>query len=273
MEKILVPVDLTEVSFNALEYCLNLYDEESDITIFHVAGGVLDLKEPISLEHGISKETAISEDINDLILNVMNLETLPENCTIKIASGEPVSSIAREAASGHYTQIVMGTRDKYDFFDKWIGTITLGVVKTAQCPILLVPRYSRYRGLKKIMVASDYHLTNPVLVSKLRSWNKKHKAFIKFLHIQTAPSDSFESESETLIRELFEKKEPDFGFEIAVFREKQIAESLLASAYNFHADALIVLPDNQNFVSSILFKNVSKDLILKSSIPILFITS
>ena len=271
MERILIPSDFTEVSVNAIDYALQWLGTDTLVTLLHVATGTLDVNEPIDFDKGISKSDALKAELNQLVLNELNLESLPPNTNIKITGGDIVHEIVREVKNGGYTQIVMGTRDKYDFLDRWIGTISLGVIKSVDIPVTLIPRYSRFLGFKKVMVASDYHLSNPEIIHKIRNWNIDHKAFVKFLHIQVNSTDTFEDESILLVRELFEKQEPDFGFEIDIFKERRIADSLLASAYNFHADALIVMPENQNFISSLLFKTVSKELILKSSIPIFFI--
>ena len=81
----------------------------------------------------------------------------------------------------------------------------------------------------------------------------------------------YNEEAEKIVKELYEKENVDFGFEIATVNSRNIGDSLLASAYNYQADLMIVIAENQNFMQSLLFKSLSKELVLKSSIPVLFL--
>jgi hypothetical protein len=94
---------------------------------------------------------------------------------------------------------------------------------------------------------------------------------VKFLHIHTGDSDYDIGGSELIINELVAENDPSFGFELAVIQDKNITQSILSSAYNFKADLLIVIPENQSFIHSLLFKSLSKELILQSAIPVLFV--
>ena len=165
----------------------------------------------------------------------------------------------------------MGTRDKYTVLDKWIGTISLSVIKTVSIPVYLIPPFAKYKGFNSTLVASDSHIGNKPLVQWIKEWNLPHQSFIRFLHIRNVKNPNFEAEKKTIVEGFFEDEDPTFGFEIISKSNEDISQSLLASAYNYGSDLIVAIPENQTFINALLFKSVSKELIMKSEIPLLFL--
>jgi nucleotide-binding universal stress UspA family protein len=218
-----------------------------------------------------SNEQVLTEQIGKMVLQELELDSFPSNITIKILEGEVVTSLHKYVQEQNVDMMILGTRDKYDLIDRWVGTVSLGLVKLLDIPVYLIPRYSKYKGFSKVMVASDFHLKESKIVEAIKEWNKRYKSYIKFIHIQQNEDDTYSEESDLIVNKLFEKSDPEFGFEISKIKSMDISTSLLASAYNYHADLLIVLPEEQDFISTLLFKSISKEMILKSDIPVLFL--
>ncbi len=268
MKNILIPVDFTEVSLNAIQYAMDAYPD-AQYKVVHATSGLIDLDQPVYLKPGKTQIQVIYEELEEMIKSKFNYDKIPENISIEVKSGAPVVTILK-FLEDDIDCVMVGTRDKYDFFDRWIGTISLGIVKGSNKPVYLIPRYAAHNGVKKVMIASDYHLESSTLVRKIKQWNMDHLAFLKFLHISESEKQDFDKAYETIVNSMLLGKEPEFGFEVSVLNSKNVSESLLASAYNFGADLLMVLPEKKSFMHSMLFKNLSKELIMKSDIPILF---
>lgn len=268
MRKILIPMDFTEVSMNALDYALKIHPE-SEYTILHVSKGLVHLDEPMVMEPMAFKSDILKAKLLEVIESELGSESRQAIHELMIKEGEIVAEISKVVNEGSYELVIMGTRDKYDFFDRWVGTISLGVVKRIHTPIYLVPRYASFRKFETVLVASDYKPENIQTISLIKRWNQNYKAFIKFLHVSRKPNEIVDKD--LIINTLFAGEEPEFGFEIATVHDKDVSHSILNSAYNSKADLMIVIPENKSFIQSLLFKSLSKDLILKSSIPILFI--
>jgi nucleotide-binding universal stress UspA family protein len=271
MRKILIPFDFTEVALNAVQYALDFSGDEDELHIIHVHSGLLSIQSPLMLKAGKDYIESIKDEISATIKLNLEIEKLPDNIVIKAINGDPVHAIAQYARKHLMELAIIGTRDKYDFFDRWVGTISLGLVKSLFIPVYLVPRFARFNGFNKVLVASDHHLAKPELLHQIKQWNDNHNAYIKFLHVRERINSLYNEEAEKIVKELYEKENVDFGFEIATVNSRNIGDSLLASAYNYQADLMIVIAENQNFMQSLLFKSLSKELVLKSSIPVLFL--
>ena len=269
MTKILVPMDMTEVSVNAMRYAYDMFPD-GEFSILYVDSGQ-STREPFYLKPGTTKEMVLKEEISNQVKAGLEVTALPANVNIKIDRGEVIPSVSALAAHTQPDYIVMGTRDKYNLLDKWIGTISLGVVKSVNCPTYLVPKHATFHNMKKVIVATDHQLEDSKLINWLKRWNKDYNAFVKFLHVQDSEGKDIQSISEKLVQNLFEKDNAEFGFEISNIKSNDIADTLLDKAYNFGADLVIAAPDRQSLFNAILYKSISKELILKSKIPLLFL--
>lgn len=271
MKRVLVAMEFSEVSVNALKYALAYLDIRDQIDILHISTGLLDPQEPMVLQEGLTKEQILKQELEEVILKELGLEALPAQCQIEVEVGQVLPALIKITERIDYDLIIMGTRDKYDVLDKWMGTISLGLAKKIKGSLLLIPRYTTYKSIKKVLIASDYHLNDEFLLEKIKQWNTHHKAFLKFLHIQDNKHDDFGEVSEKIIRSYYEKEKVNFGIEVEQLKSLDIGRSILSSAYKKHMDLIIIIPGKQSMVSSMLFQSVSKNLILKSSIPILFL--
>ena len=273
MANYLVPVDFSEVSANALRYAIDMARDSDSIDVLHVQTGLITVTEAPVIHNLKQAEQAVGDQLNDYLCSVLRLEKLPTNCEIKIETGEIVSPVTSVSKEGNYDLIIMGTRDKYDLLDRLLGTISLGVVKRSPLSVLLIPKNNAFHNFEKILIAGDEHLRNEANLEEIRKWNLPFNAHLEILHIQDADQDEFSKASESIIREFYEKKEVEFSFEIKIVKGKRISEILLEDAEESRADMVMVLPEKQTFFSSLLFSSTSKELILKSVLPIFFMKS
>lgn len=270
MKKIALPFDFSQVSLNALQYALGLFKDD-EISLIHVSEGMFTKEESLVAEPILTHEKALTSEIKKMVINELGLKSFPEKIKIVILDGNIVHAVDSYVRKEGFDLALLGTRDRYDLLDRWIGTVSLGLVKLLDIPVYLVPRHSGFHGFNKVLVASDFHFKEEKIIESIKRWNEPHKAYIKFMHVQQNENDDFGDESDKIVNKLFEKADPDFGFEISRIKSVDVSDSLLATAYNYHADLLIVLPEEQALISTLLLKSISKDMILKSNIPVLFL--
>lgn len=271
MKNILIPMDFSEVAKNALRYGLQLFEDEN-IFILHTCFGSY-YNDSMFEEPRLDKKKILKQELTKDVLDIINKEELPDNIKIEVLNGDTTEVVKRYSKEKDIHQIVMGTRDKYTLLDKWIGTISLSIIKSMKIPVYLIPPFAKYNGFKSTVIASDSHIGKSNLINWIKEWNLSHESFIRFLHIRDGEKADFEIEKETIVNSLFEDEDPKFGFEIVSKSSDDISQSLLASAYNYGSDLIIAIPENQTYLNSLLFKSVSKELIMKSEIPLLFINS
>ena len=266
---ILVPMDLTSVSANGLRYALSRFPDAT-ITALHVMSGILEFNQAYNIQPGVRHDIQSANNLESLICDHLELKKLPDRVKIEIYYGEPTNVISKYVKDHDFDAVVAGSRDKYDLFDKNFGTTSLGIVKKVKIPVYIVPPYGAYKKYERIMVATDELISDPELIMAIKEWNDSN-AMVKFIHVRQNDDEPFEKTKEALLETLFEQYQPPFSYEIEQVDGKGVVDSLLANAYNYKADLLVVIARNASFIQSLIFKSVSKEIIIKSAIPVLFL--
>lgn len=265
----LIPMDFTTISINALKFAMGCFPDDN-FEIVHVRKHSLDVNDPVPIG---AMETTIEFWHNTLTLFItkeMEWSSWPENIKLSCIEGMVVPKIIKHAKEVGAHQIVMGTRDQYDYLDKWLGTTSLGVVRKSDLPVYLVPRYARGKNMNRVLVASDHHLKDQHVVRSIANWNDEFGAYLHFIHIADTETESYAEEQKAIVQNLFEQRNVTFGFEVSVLTDSDIPRSLLGNAYSLHVDLMLILPNKHSYIESLLFRSVSKELILRSEIPLLF---
>jgi len=192
MKKILIPIDFSQTSKNALHYALDLFNHKDlEITILHIYGanssalmmksidGVL-LKNVNKEIDALLKE--IKEKASDVIFNA------------KIAKNYPVSTITEMGNSGVFDLIVMGTKGVSGLKEVFMGSIAGGVVEESEIPVIVVPLdYSLNSINKAVFAVGDDSLNNGASLSVLKEIVEEHKSDLEVLNISDNEMDSFEN--------------------------------------------------------------------------------
>ncbi|MGB5663294.1 universal stress protein [Eudoraea sp.] len=183
MNKILVPVDFSDASSNALSYAIQLFGASSlEITILHIYGvkssGALIMKNI----DGILEKDA-KQKMDELLKNVQK-EYPDVVFKPKIIKNYAVSAIAAMGDRGNYDFIVMGTKGASGLKEVFMGSIAGGVVSKTSAPVIVVPANHAYRPLEKIVLAvSGSPFSDAKVIEPMRKIATLHQSKIKVLHI------------------------------------------------------------------------------------------
>lgn len=136
-EKILVPLDGSEHSLDALEKAIQIAKKfDSDVTLVHL--------------YSIAVFKLTPSQINDYVLELRKAgkEILAEGQKKAYAEGVPVETQLKEghivegivelARDGNFDLIVMGARGLSKLKELFLGSVSHGVTLHAPCPVLIV---------------------------------------------------------------------------------------------------------------------------------------
>lgn len=139
-KKIIVPIDDSSHSHHALQFAVNLAHQiDGEIVIINVQPNLFtpNIKRFISKEeiHNYLEQMAneILEKASDLIKN----ESIPVEKIIRI--GIPKVEITKLAKDLNAYEIVMGSRGMGPVKSAVLGSVSLGVLQLAPCPVTIVP--------------------------------------------------------------------------------------------------------------------------------------
>lgn len=154
ISSILVPLDFSEASLNALDTAIAIAKQQNaSIMLLNVADSSLMFG--FKGVHYISEKTINSiVDVSTSMLNSL-LTTLNEkhqlNFTSEVKVGLIPQSITNTAAEIDADLIIMGTHGVSGFREFFIGSTAQKVVKISSCPVLTIPPNKKWLDFKKIL--------------------------------------------------------------------------------------------------------------------------
>lgn len=144
IKKILVPIDYSESSLNALDTAIGIARSNNALLqILHVAE--TDLPRANKLD-----ETGRSQYVFDAMAGTIN-QKHGVNTEIIFAEGLAGPVIVRMVYEKKPDMVVMGAHGASGKRDSFIGTSTYYVIKNADCPVLVIPEGEKHSGFEKVL--------------------------------------------------------------------------------------------------------------------------
>lgn len=148
ISKILVPIDLTESSLNALDTAVSLAKKHGSLLC------ILNVEEP---NLGVFSEEPDSVNLSYIVNSMDVLEALANSIEhthaiqLKLLhkEGNVAEQIMKVCFSEQCDLIVMGTHGASGFRDSFIGSNTYAVMKFAICPVLSIPGKKKSLSFRK----------------------------------------------------------------------------------------------------------------------------
>lgn len=275
MKKILVPTDFSENSFNAVKYCLQLFQEQKcTFYILHVnplptySGAGTSLKSTKSSLH----ETVLSESREQLRKLVKRIEEqLPntKHTYVPIAVFDYfVDTVKREVQNRRINLIVMGTKGATGLKKVAIGSNTGDVITKVKCPLLAVPENAKFRRPKEIAFPTDYHIGyDQIVLDNLFEMAEMNRSNIRILHI-SKKGDGLSTEQMTnkeFLHDYF--RDLEHSFHLVTGTKLETAVQCFTESRDI--DMIAMVAKNLNFFQRILFRPEVEEISYHTKVPFL----
>lgn len=182
MTTILVPVDFSDTSTNALSYAIKLFGPASlDITVLNVYGNQSTALLLKNIDGVLEKD---AKRRMDELLSEFKTKYPEVVFSTKIIKNQPVPAIKAMGDSGNFDYVVMGTKGASGLKEVFMGSVAGGVVSKTNTPVIVVPEEHTFRPLENIVfsVGND-PFSDASVVDPLRKIAESHKSKVKVLHI------------------------------------------------------------------------------------------
>lgn len=155
MSHILVPVDFSNTSINALEHSISIANMLScDLRLIHVKRKNADYNTSFNIDD--FNEVLISgiEDSFENLIRVYSKE-LNGKIDYRIREGRIYTEVCNQANYGDSEIVVMGTHGVSGFEERWVGSNAFRIVSKASCPVITIRYNFPRRNIKKIILPID----------------------------------------------------------------------------------------------------------------------
>jgi len=158
MKSILVPIDFSKDSINALEHAIHLANKlNSNLRIIHVRKDK-NYDQPFIID---GKEKAYSKTVEEFCMELLGKYrtkyTADGFFNFVIKTGKIYKAVSEQALLDKSYLIIMGTHGVSGFEEFWLGSNSYRVVCKAPCPVLTVRHGFKKLNISKIVLPIDAH--------------------------------------------------------------------------------------------------------------------
>jgi len=262
MKKILVPVDFSDTSKNALAYALDLFEgSQIELTIIHIYGAHSTALMMKSID-GILIKNA-ERDLHALI-DEMKAKAPDVIFKTKLAKNYAVSTISALGNSGNYDLIIMGTKGVSGMKEVFMGSVAGGVISNTTAPVIVVPLDYKFTPLENVVFAiGDINISDNSKIEPIREIVKAHNSKLEVLNI----SENGEPDVTDTMK-AFEGLNPTFSHKTA---RGDLNQHLNVHINNNDVDLLCLMRTKKDFFDRILSGSVTLKQTFNSNVPLLIV--
>ena len=269
--KILVPVDFSDCSVNALRYAAAFGIEmQAELILFHAfhipIGG--DATFFVDMKMVKKREQSLQERLLQLGATLPGKKQLSYQCFTTMALA--TEGIFKAIREHEIDLVIMGTKGATHLSDEWLGSTTYSVVRKASCPVIAVPEAVKGLHLQAIALASDLRpFSNPAAFGFLKDLARRFGASIHMLHVHPHPAEisADQGEEALILDEIFYNTEHTYHFLEGTDVEEEFQRYIQTHAI----DMLVIVPRKHNLLERLFLRRMTKKMALHTKIPLLSI--
>jgi nucleotide-binding universal stress UspA family protein len=263
IKKILLPIDYSECSLNALAYAGQVAEKFNGKLVLMYAMDNENIATPKMIKEGKNENIKKISKIIDKDPHVINIMT-----DILISEKSPKDAILWAADTFDIDLIIMGTEGVRDPFDELAGTFTYVIISKSQIPVLTVPVGCEFTPYKKIGFGVDYKpIEHTPALDILLDFVYTFESKLEIFHVQKY------SENKELVA-VHESSKLDHYFsevdhEFQTVKNSSPAEGLNDYMIKHHPDLLVIMPRKYKFFDWLKHTSVSREIVQHAQLPIL----
>lgn len=268
MKKILFPTEFSNHAPEVFKYALEIaYFFKAKLVMLHAFG-----KPELQTTNDETIEHIANISIDKMIALVQNNLSTKEHKEVQIEYiakvNFPAESILQVATEESINLIVMGMTSKTDAFETIFGSTVLEILAKADCPALVIPPKTKFKGIKHIVYAANFEFRDFAAINYLRKWTKVFDALLHCLHlIEKKENELNAMRNLKILKQTYSgKKRLLFDMKHGNFQEK-----IEDFARGKQADILVMMTHKRNFIERLFEKSAVKGVARHTHIPLLVI--
>ncbi|MGJ8736669.1 universal stress protein [Zobellia laminariae] len=268
MKKIIVPLDFSEQSENALKVAVSLAEKHgAEILALHM----LELNQAmITSSEGFHPEQTVfliklAEKRFKEFLQKPYLEGVKVTPIIKHYK---VFSEVNEIAAEHNAElIVMGSHGSDGLEEIFIGSNAEKVVRNAEIPVLVIKNEIPDFKIDRFVFASDFREESTAAFQKAKAFAEMLKANLDLVYINT-PGDDFLSSGDIYTRINNFIGKVNEALQVEIYNDYSVERGVLNYSENNSADAIGISTHGRKGLSHFFMGSIGEDVVNHSKIPV-----
>jgi nucleotide-binding universal stress UspA family protein len=269
MKNILIATDFSDAAKNAANYLVDLYaGKEYSILLYHS----YHIPVPTAPEPVFQNFEGLEAD--SLASLTAEKERLQKKTKASIdcinEAGFAVDNILETENERHPDLIVMGMESAGYLSEHLLGSIATAFVSRTATPVLIVPSDARYKKMKKIAFACDYHFDpNGEVLWTLKKFNQTFGTEVLVMNFLKKKDlgDSEQAAAGILLENYFK----DINHSYYFMENTDFVKGVEDFARAQDADLIAIIPHRHSFLAHLFREGHTKKLAFHSHLPLLVI--
>ena len=276
MKKIVTSTDFSKNSMEGFQFALKIANVlDASVELIHVYSGAFSPDQPIVMQASPNQYEAVLKHVKNFETRAKKAAELPikemPEVNAKAVLGFPEVELVKYSNKEDTYMIVMSTSGSHGISGKLFGTISTHVGRKANCPVMLIPQGTEFKGFKHILYASNFEGVDEKNIRRLIAFAESFQANVHFVHVRTPKEEAgnFKKVKASISELLLHEGEPSFAFEMAEISSESITEGLNEYAEDKNIDLVVMVSPHRHFIESLFHKSTTTAFAFNSSLPVL----
>lgn len=273
MNLILAPTDFSKASRSAINYAAEIAKRaKAKLVLLHVYQPVIIPSEtPVVLPLSEEIEREGLRKLRRIRYQLLTKHGRRFNVELSCQEGPVATTIQDYAQEQNVNLIVLGTHGAGYLEENLIGSVTSDLIARAKTPVLSVPANSKFKSIKKILLATDYQaLSSPEMLDPIKEVSDMFNSHIYVLNV-IAKENDLPSVSQAVegvkLENILQAQNHSFHTEV----NPDVVKGINHFVEDRQMDMLVMVPRQHNFLKTLFNKRVTKHMAFHTKAPLLTI--
>lgn len=268
MKSILVPIDFSQCSKNALNVAIQIAEKtKAAIELVHIYDrpviGFVDL----NIDH--SKHKQMQGEIDKKMKNFI-ADYSDKNVELNrtIFNDISISDILDQPKFKDIDMVVMGSQGTSGLKELFIGSNTEKIVRKAKCPVLCLKEEHNIFKLENIVLASNFYKELELIFPQIDSFLKVFKPHYHLLKVSTPNNFETTRFSRRIMQAFIDRFKLD-NYSIHVYNDNHVESGILNFAKEIDADAIVIATHGRRGLEHLINGSLAEDVVNHAVTPVL----
>ena len=282
MKTLLIPVDFTDTSNNAISYAVEwskTYGYESIILLKSMYGSLFESivvssdYMNVNQDYKAREHEEAKEKLNQLCEELI-AKVAPGIKVFLAVSEDPLQRAILDMVRDENPQLVVVGSDNYNYSsNSFVAGNVIGIARISPVRVLIVPSHFQYKPVEQALVPVDFNTIDTL--TKLHAyqsssplWKKK-----KILVLNVDPKEKYLNKDEDLINKenALHDYLKNFDHEVYYSNDKNIMNGIIEFSRTHDVQMIIALPGKYSFLYTLTHKSISEAVYKNAKKPVLIL--
>ncbi len=273
IKNILVPVDFSESSKNALRIAIGLAKMNNAkvhmMNAVHIHTPQPDLTGGYLIESIVNDyEEQVKQSFEELETEIVELQDVEHDSTRLISYlSDAIYTCIKEYS---IDIVVMGTRQEHEEIEHLLGTHATDVIGFSEVPVLVIPGGSKKFSPKKIAFATDLEsIKDTSKLESLKYFAEAFQANVTLFHVTSDLNLVAAKGHKIAEADKLEEYFSGLNYTVDIVEESKVVEGIFEFIKDHQIDLLAMMPRNHSIFEKIFKSSVTKKVAIDIEIPML----